>query len=115
MIIKRSIKRFFSMNGQPFMNESQYKDKQQFKYLKFMKPSKYIKESAKLLNLSVEQVIASRINDIQSYDWITIAALKRELTIPILDYASGKQDGLHRVMWAQKQGLKKIPVFVYKK
>jgi hypothetical protein len=33
----------------------------------------------------------------------------------MLDYKNKKQDGLHRVIWAKKQGLKKIPVFVYKK
>lgn len=115
MMIRRKIKRFFSMNGQPFMNQSEYKDKQQLKYLKFMKPDRYIQESAKLLNLSVEQVISSRINDKQSYDWITLAAIKKQLTIPMLDYKNKKQDGLHRVIWAKKQGLKKIPVFVYKK
>ena len=114
MLFKRVIKKYFSLNPFPYMNGIEYRDLQERKYIKFMKPEEYITEASKILGLPISQVIHSRVNDTHSYGWITAAANKKELTIPMLDYVNGKQDGLHRVIWAKKRKLKKVPVFVYK-
>ena len=114
ILLGRRIKRYFHINGEPYMNTLAYKGRQQRKYIKFMSPKKYIKEAAGILGLTPGQAVASRLND-NSYTWILDAALKGKLTIPMLDYVERKQDGLHRVIWAKKQGLRKIPVFVYKR
>lgn len=115
MLFRKRIKRFFNIYGEPFMNTLEYKTKQNRKYIKFMTPDKYIEESAAILGLTPSQAVASRIKDDHSYAWIISAAKKGKLTIPMLDYVANKQDGLHRVIWAKKQGLRKIPVFIYKK
>lgn len=109
----KQIKSIFALKGVPYMNDKKYIDKADKIYLYTMTPDTYIIKAAKILGMTYEQVINTRLKDHHSYLYIGKAAKNGSLTIPVLDYNNNTQDGLHRAMWAKEVGLKQIPVFVY--
>lgn len=110
----KNIYKTFSVQGDPYMNEQKYKDMPIKRHLYVMTPDRYIQLSAEILNMTYDQVYQTRLKDHSSYSYIKSAASKGLLTIPVLDYKSKTQNGLHRAMWAKENGFKKIPVLIYK-
>lgn len=112
---KLKIKDVFSYNGVPYMNDPQYKETENKRNFYLISPDAYIAKCAIILDMSVHQITKTRLNDKSSYRYIEQAAGHGTLTIPILDYETNNQDGLHRAMWAKTKGMKQIPVFILKK
>jgi len=111
---KFKMKNVFSFHGEPYMNGVGNIYREDKKNLYTMSPDAYIAKSAFILDMSVDQVINTRLNDKTSYRYIEEAAKNGTLTIPLLDYKRKSQDGLHRAMWAKSIGMKQIPVFIFK-
>lgn len=104
----------FTYGGQPYMNEPEYYLQETGDKLTYMKPQDYMKQCSEMMGISVELLLSSRKYDDESYYYIEQAALNKQLTIPIIDYKKNIQNGLHRVIWAEKQGIELVPVFVYR-
>lgn len=113
--MNRKLRKIFSLKGDPYMNDRRYLNMPSKGYLYVMTPDAYILESALILGMSYDQVVKTRLRDHKSYTYISSAAENGKLTIPVLDYKSMTQDGLHRAMWAKENGFKKIPVLIYGK
>ena len=111
----RRISSTFSIKGDPYMNDKKYLNMPVKNKLYTMTPDTYINEAAKILGLTYNQVISTRLKDDRSYHYIREAAEKGTLTIPVLDYIGNTQDGLHRALWAKQNGFKNIPVLIYGK
>lgn len=110
---KRKITKTFSFSGKPYMNDPRYFTLEDRKHLRFMHPDVYIAKCSVILGMSIDAIKHTRLKDHTSYAYIKKAADAGTLTIPVLDYKNGIQDGLHRAMWCKEQGMKKIPVFIY--
>ena len=110
----KNVKKIFSFGGVPYMNERRYAKMESKKHLYFMKPDTYISKCSEILGMTVNQLVNTRLADHTSYRYIDDAADNGTLTIPLLDYKTKNQDGLHRAMWAKERGIKKIPVFIFK-
>lgn len=113
--MKYKLNKTFSINGEPYMNQRKYLKMPVKGNLYTMTPDTYINESAKILGMSYQDVINTRLRDHKSYSYISMAAEKGKLTIPVLDYINQSQDGLHRAMWAKQNGFKHIPVLIFGK
>jgi len=111
---KFKMKTTFSFHGEPYMNGVGNIYREDKEHLYTMSPDAYIAKAALILNMSIDQVINTRLKDKTSYRYIEEAAKMGKLTIPLLDYQRKNQDGLHRAMWAKSIGMKQIPVFIYK-
>jgi hypothetical protein len=104
----------FSLQGEPYMNDRKYLSMPTSDNVFVMSPDSYIKLAAEILEMSYANVIKTRLKDHASYGHIELAAKRGKLTIPVLDYVNKTQDGLHRAMWAKQNGIKKIPVLIYR-
>jgi len=110
----RKANNIFSFGGVPYMNGKEYAKQESKKNLYIMTPDDYIAKSAEILNMTLDQVIATRLHDSTAFMYIENAASNGTLSIPVLDYRNNTQNGLHRAMWAKEHAIKKIPVFVFK-
>lgn len=111
----KKLQSIFSLKGKPYMNNKMYLSMSTENHLYTMTPDTYILKAAEILGMSYSEVINTRLKDHHSYSYIEEAAQKGSLTIPILDYDTNSQDGLHRAMWAKEKGFKHIPVLIYGK
>lgn len=104
----------FTYGGQPYMNEPEYFLKESGEHFHNISPDDYITHCSEIMGLDVQTLIGTRKYDDESYFYIEEAARNMQLTIPVLDFKNNIQNGLHRAIWAKKQGMELIPVFIYR-
>lgn len=106
----------FRLNGSPYMNEEVYKTIETLEedgvYISWMSPDEYIKMSSYVKTKGSKELKRERLDDDKSFEAIEKAAKKGTLTIPVIDFKYGVQNGIHRAMWCKEQGIKTIPVLV---
>jgi hypothetical protein len=83
-------------------------------WVDFMTKDEYIRECAKLQGTSFNQQL-SFINDNKVKEYVKAMSNGAKFNMGYLDYASGQQEGRHRIVAAAELGQTKIPVLIIDK